>query len=190
MRVCLSLTAAALGGASLVAFLVSIYEVDLSLSTPSAAAPAAAAKPIVAPDAAPAEPAKRIHVLPPPPASLSEARKSDRLSTVACEGDSPGTRRCILENVWFINGVIALLAEEGPPPVLCSTVNAPEQYAVQCPFRLMPYEEVVDVDASRQFETAVGIARLNPYNLYHALFEVSLYSCMCSQRDRHLISAV
>ena len=88
---------------------------------------------------------------------------------------------------WY---TLVLCHHAGPPPVLCSTVNAPEQYAVQCPFRLMPYEEVVDVDASRQFETAVGIARLNPYNLYHALFEVSLYSCMCSQRDRHLISAV
>jgi len=100
-------------------------------------------------------------------------------SRVTCHGNSTETRQCVFRDVIVENGVIWLYKthpDSGIPRVLCSQVNQPSSFARECEIRIVSdgrkYAHLLrKASKSLLLDVGVALSRLNPSNVYHAIFE-------------------
>ncbi|KAI9020618.1 hypothetical protein DFJ74DRAFT_707662 [Hyaloraphidium curvatum] len=110
--------------------------------------------------------------------ALAALHRGGAGAAVECSGTARETARCVFRDAVVSNGTLHYLhlGNSKPPdlpPLLCSVANQPPELAVDCVVRAVrdPTEWAALTAGAQHAKFGVLMARLNPTNLYHILFE-------------------
>jgi hypothetical protein len=115
--------------------------------------------------------------------TVSEAIHANADSRAQCTGNDTMSRFCVVLNVVYRDGTFFLApASQEPPEVLCSVATDPA-YIRKCNFlvaNVSEWDRLTSAARNCRLDEGIALHRLNPHNLYHALFEdiIPVYGMM------------